>query len=379
MLDTTRMTALSKPVCRESCLPNLNSATPDIHLADAQKREKDARAAHHRDPQDTWVTGPEGLLLEAHKPDATLAVIDTYGVSRDQKVQHGEITSALAVQASGRQESNLLRVDNGGVKFPPNKADSVDQYIETRYLGFTHATTTALQEIHDKYPKINTISLSQGLSGPRLTADLARRALKDPDYALKLAKELGHPGPIDWNQPASQKLIAERVQSTLEKSPKVATELLALRQELADHPKVAFFTSAGNDGETQGLLRRANFRFDPAWDGTPQGTSPLTQSVAAANLQGLGAGPTLYSQRTQNSIAFDGKARVTVDGRPLCELSTDRPAPLLPWCAPLQGTSFAAPRAAGTYNADPIAYQKLRLQALPSVEADNTLGAGLLH
>ncbi|MBN9415205.1 hypothetical protein ABS71_02390 [bacterium SCN 62-11] len=378
MLDTTRMTALSKPICRASCLPNLSS-TPDIHLADAQKRQKDALAAHNQTAQQTWEKGPEGLLLEAHKPEATLAVIDTFGVSSEQNVHHGEITAALALQASGRNESNLLRVDNGGVKFPTRKSDRLDEYIENRYTGFTHATTLALQEVHQKHPKINTISLSQGISGPRLTADLARRALKDPDYALKLAKDLGHPGPVDWNQPASQKLIAERVQSTLEKSPKVASELTALRQELADHPKVAFFSSAGNDGETQALLRQADFRFDPAWDGTPQSTSPLTQSVAAANLQGLGATPTLYSQHTPNSIAFDGKAKVTVDGRPLCEVSTDRPAPFLPWCAPHQGTSFSTPRAAGLYNADPVAYEKLRLQALPSVEGENTLGVGLLH
>jgi len=383
MTNTPLLTPLWKPVCRESCLPNLSSPAPDIHLGEAQQREQDALAAHTQNPQDTWTTGPAGLLLEANKPDATLAVIDTFGTAPNQKVDHGEITSALAMQASGLGESNLLRVDDSFSPFKPvtaqNFGDGLDQFIESRYAGFTHNTTAALKEIHENYPQINTISQSQGLSGPKLTGDIARHAQNDPNYALQLGQELGHPGPLDWNKPAPQRLIAERVQDTLAASPEVAGELTALRQELADHPEVAYFNSAGNDGQTQDLLSQAGFRFDPAWNGSPQSTSPLTQSVAAAMPIGPDAYPTTYSQRTLNDIAFDGRARVTVDGQPLCESATARPAPLLPWCAPFQGTSFAAPLAAGTYNADPQAYERLRMQALPPVEGATVLGTGMLH
>lgn len=383
MFNPLMMTPLGKPACLASCLPNLNSPTPDIHLGDALQRENDALAALNQTPQDTWTPGPQGLLLEANKPDATMAVIDTFGIGPDLRVDHGEITSALAMQASGLGESNLLRVDTGGFPRKPVTGQSfgegLDQFVENRYAGFTHNTTLALQEIHDNYPEINTISQSQGVSGPRLTNDVAQIALGDPRYALQLGQELGHPGPVDWAKPAPQRLIAERVQDTLAASPLVATELTSLREELASHPEVAYFNSAGNDGRTQDLLLQAGFQFDPAWNGNPQSNSPLTQSVAAALPVGPGSIPTLYSQRTDNSIAFDGRARVTVDGQPLCDSTSPRPAPLQPWCAPMEGTSFAAPLAAGSYNADPQAYQRLLLQALPSMPGVDSLGTGLLH
>lgn len=40
---------------------------------------------------------------------------------------------------------------------------------------------------------------------------------------------------------------------------------------------------------------------------------------------------------------------------------------------------FSTPLAAGTYNADPQAYQRLQMQALPPVEGATVLGTGLLQ
>lgn len=361
----------------------MNSPRPDISLADAQQREDDSLAAYYQAPQDTWVPGPQGLLVEANKPDATLAVIDGFGIGLDGQVEHGEITSALAMQASGTGESNLLRVDNGGVIYNPppgtNFGDGLDQFIESRYAGVTHSTTVALQEIHDSYPQVNTISQSQGTSGPRLTGELAQNAQDNPAFALRLAQDLGHPGPLDFSNPLPQRLIAERVQDTLAASPQVAAELAALKEELADHPEVAFFNSAGNDGPTQDILRQAGFQFDPTWNGNPQSNSPQTQSIAAGRPNGLGSEATGYTQRTVNSVAFDGMAQVNVDGQPLCYSLTPRPAPQLPECTPQWGTSYAAPLAAGTYNSDPAAYQRLLMQALPPLPGQDILGVGFLH
>ena len=383
MMNTPLLTPFGRPLCLASCLPNMNSPRPNIPLADAQQRHEDALAASYQSPQDTWVAGPQGLLVEANKPDATLAVIDSFGIGPDGQVSHGEITSALAMQASGTGESNVLRVDNGGVTYnsplAANFGDGLDQFIESRYAAVTHSTTVALQEIHDKYPQVNTISQSQGTSGPRLTADLARIAQNNQGYALQLGKELDHPGPLDWSKPAPQRFIAERVQDTLAASPQVASELTSLKQELADHPDVAYFNSAGNDGQTQDLLRQAGFQFDPTWNGNAQSNSPQTQSIAAGKPLGSGSVATGYSQRTVNSVAFDGRAQVKVDGQPLCQSFTARPAPQLPECNPQWGTSFSAPLAAGTYNSEPLAYQRLLMQAMPPLPGQDILGIGFLH
>lgn len=347
--------------------PNRNTPA-DISLAGAQKREQDGIAAHNQLPQDTWTPGPGALLVEANKPDATLAVIDGYGMTPDGQVDHGEMTSALAVQASGLGESNLLRVDTSGGELPAitatNVGDQVDQFIESSYVSFTEMTTQAIGEIHENHPNITTISQSQGISGPKIVEGLASQAASNPELGLKLANELGQPGPVDWTQPVPQTMIAERVQDTLAASPEVAGALTSLQEQLASHPEVAYFESAGNDGVTQDRLLQAGFRFDDVWNGSPQSTSPLTQSVGAAIPLGGGAIPTVYSQQSHNDIAFNGQPNLTLDGQPL---------------PPVQGTSYAAPQAAGLYNASPQAYERLRLQALPSLESENTLGAGLVY
>ena len=68
-----------------------------------------------------------------------------------------------------------------------------------------------------------------------------------------------------------------------------------------------------------------------------------------------------------------------MDGRPICAHELPFPAPRQPICLYPEGNSFAAPRAAGTDNANPQAYERLRLQALPLLPGVDSLGPGLIR
>lgn len=340
--------------------------------------------------QTSWDSGPDGLLFEANKPEATLAVIDGFGVQMDPgtgavQPEHGEMTAALAMAASGKGEENLLRIDDslsfGGDQGP----HSLEEVITSNYVRLTETTREALREIREHHPQVNTVVQSEGLNGPSITHHLLQVAQSNPGRGVSLAHELGLPTPVNWGSPGVQRVLAEHVQDTLASSTEVADARQALQDELGrSQGKFRYFNSAGNDGELQRQLESAGFTFDPSWAGNSQTVSPLTQSVAAAepgiglNGQIVGAVPSFYSQDTNNSIAFSGVANVTMDRQPVCQSTLAQSIPRRPLCGVYYGTSFAAPRAAGTYNRDPQTYDRLRLHALPPVAGTDTLGTGLL-
>ncbi|MBS2037951.1 hypothetical protein JST97_23395 [bacterium] len=373
--------------------PARPSAPAQVSSQEMIEREQDSVSIRkgQGEGHGSWTLGPGGNLFEAGKPDATLAVIDQYGIRFNPGTghlapDHGELVAALALQASGKGEDNLLRVDNAtGTLRPRQSLDSknfgeqLDQGVAQRYANSANNLVEVLGEIYQHHPNITTITQSQGQNGPQLTEELVRVAQSDPAFGSRPASEVQLPEGVAWASPQALKLVAERVQRSLNSSPEVASALDRLHETLDSHPQVAYFNSAGNSGQTQRALEQVGFRFDPRWEGNFQTVSSRTHSIAAAYPARNGtATPAVYSQMGDQSVAFIGEAKVLLDGQPVCEREVPAAVPRRPYCVPFVGTSFAAPKAAGLYDADPIQYERLRLHSLPPGQGVDNLGVGLI-
>jgi len=354
-------------------------------------RQREAELAPGQPLGPNWRATPGGLRFETDKPAATMAVIDGYGVTPDNQPDHGEITSALALRASGQGESNLLRVDTTGTPQisilsmlgtidPNNFGATLDRSMAGIYAQQAATTTEALREIRLQHPSITTVSQSQGINGPSLTEALLNAAAGVPPFSAKLARELGLPESVDWTSPQAQLAVAQRVQGALSASPEAAQAQRNLGLEVQrSEGQFQYFNSAGNSGALQERLAAQGFQFDPQWSGNAPSGQPGVETVGAGRQIGPAlAVPAPYSQTTAATISANGTTGVTMDGREVCSAVLPFLAPRLEGCLPYQGTSYAAPRAAGLFNADPIAFQRLRQHALPNLENGPELGAGML-
>lgn len=327
-----------------------------------------------------WATVAGGLRVETHKPNATLAVIDGFGIELNPSTwrigpAHGEITSALALQASGSGESNLLRIDTGGLSFPPIDStlpfgQNIDRFVTGAYTTTAQSTTDALREIRLNHPSITTVNQSEGMSGPSLVSLLAGQAGRDPEFAARLRNELGLPGDTNLQSPEAMVALANRVQHSLQNSPDVNRVQRNLDAELQrSQGHFTYVNSAGNSGQVQAFLADHGFTFDARFAGNAPAQNPLTQTVAATTTRTTLGGettlPAVYSQQIPSDWHADGEVRPYMDGFQVCGSIQPSLIPSAQACTPYEGTSFAAPRIAGELNADSLAFQRLMQQALP--------------
>lgn len=346
-----------------------------------------------------WDRGPSGLLYEKDKPNATVAVLDTFGLSMIPGgagigPAHGEVTSAIAVQSAGGNEEAILRVEVAGqaspltAPSPKEPSQQLDHMITNIYTSFADKTSEALKEIHSTRPSITTVSHSAGINAPQLSEDLWMMAHEQPEFASFLGKALGLPSDTDWSKPESALAIAERVQKTLANSSEVAASTERLEETLEGlEGKVRYFNSAGNGGQFQQMLSGQGFSFDAKWSGNGQNQSDLTETIASGipcvstkapeKLQACSAP---YSQQTVADAAAPGGVLVTMDGIPMPSQILDPDGPNGP-AKPVPiflhtGTSNAVAVAAGLHGLNPKQYETLKANALEPV-ADN-LGTGLL-
>ena len=317
------------------------------------------------------VVGRSDMRVEANKPNASMAVIDGFGMPG----LHGESTSAMARSASGGNDANILRVERPSGPATPTLGSipsegfgtGLDGYLRNRYTSFADTTRQTLENIRTNQPRIRDVSQSEGVNAPALTREALIQAQNDPAFARNLARELGLPESTStWlGNPQAELAMARRVQRGLSSSPEVAASQDRLAQEIErGRGQYTYFNSAGNDGEIQQRLAGQGFTFEPRWAGNVQSTSGATRSVGAAipdrTPVGSVARSTNYSQRSQASVAMPGENLATFLGRQLIG----------------DGTSFATPLAAGIHNRNPRAYERMLRNGPPPL--DNNLGAGLL-
>lgn len=151
--------------------PQCPKDSVDIRSEDVVKRDLDRLRAYSNQVQQTWKKGEGGLLYERNKPEATVAVLDNHGIEFNQghpEVQHGELTSGLAGQATGKGERGVMRVDDTGSTrqpMPDPKSPTFDSDLKKslvdNYLGPMKDATSALKELQAKHPNIKALSQSR--------------------------------------------------------------------------------------------------------------------------------------------------------------------------------------------------------------------------
>lgn len=369
--------------------PGLSTLPQQVDVVEIQHQPLDERAwakaaVRHGLDQPTWQVTDSGLLLEQGKPQAKIAVMDTYGYGTQMwEAGHGELTSAVALRSSGLGEEDLLRVDNSLQQFPnlpdpkaDNYGQALDSFLVDKYAGFAHTTADNIETIHRTHPSVTTISHSQGVSASDLTQELYEAALQDPTTAQALGRHLGLPEgsfSAEERSPQAAIAIAGYVQDTLRNSPEVDR----LQGTLSNlDGKVRYFASAGNGGDFQEFLRAGGFEFEPRFQGTLQNEVPLTETIGAARplLSPSGermAVPESYSQRTQ----VDASAL----GSMLYRFDPDGPREQWqPYLARTEGTSISTPVASATHAASPQNYENAKKHALPPLGQNTEMGAGML-
>ncbi|MFN8608709.1 MAG: hypothetical protein U0931_14325 [Vulcanimicrobiota bacterium] len=323
-------------------------------------------------PQDVWTPTHSHLLVEKGKPEATMAVLDHFGLDPNRpglNPGHGEIVASIAMNEAGKGDGNIVRIDDRKVTAAPfplanskQFGKELRQFISTSYVQPAEAATASLKEVKARHPHVNTMVQSQGITPSGITEQLAGKALENQAFGDQLAKAVGLCPGVDWTNPDQQVALAKHVQKTLKGSPQAQKAVKELQAQLADG-KVKYFNSAGNDGLFQDHLARHGFKFDPELSGNIQGRARGTETVGATTIGPAGAMqqemPAPYSQRTQAvTLETNGDAHMSVWARMLDGM----PVPMGSYDG--DGTSFAAPGAAGRYNQNPKAFENLRRNSI---------------
>lgn len=325
-------------------------------------------------PNPAWQSLPGGLRVQNGHPQATMAIIDSFGLQGPgQTPAHGEGVAALAERASGQGEANLLRLDVGAIPDEwaanfrsinrENFSSDLDRLISRFYVGGANVATQGLREIREHHPNIRTVNQSMGVNGPSILASLAETSERFEPLRQDLARELGLPEGTHFNlnNPQALAALARRVQSGLQKSPEVAEARHKLEDELErGRGQYTYFNSAGNHGMYQTALQRTGFQFDPEFQGNAPSNSPATQTVGAVGPGGV----QFYSQHVPYSTVGNDRIRFEMDGQELCGEINPYLIPQREACLPHSGTSYAAPAAAGLHNREQ-ALRRLHQQALP--------------
>ncbi|MFN8610063.1 MAG: hypothetical protein U0931_21150 [Vulcanimicrobiota bacterium] len=371
-----------------SPLPFMAPARPSIHLPeDVVTLDGDSIRQRDRELQvgldiyqanPAWQSLPGGLRVQNGHPEATLAIIDLFGMQGPGNTPaHGEGVAALAQRASGQGEENILRLDVGAVPSEwavnfatinrENFSSDLDRLISRFYIGGATVATQGLREIREHHPNIRTVNQSMGVNGPSILANLAESSERFEPLRQDLCRELGLPAGTHFNlnNPEALAALARRVQSGLQKSPEVAEARRNLQEELErGRGQYTYFNSAGNHGIYQTVLAQAGFQFDREFQGNAPSNSPATQTVGAVGPFGVQP----YSQNVPYAAVNNDQVRFELDGLQLCGQINPLLIPQREACLPHSGTSYAAPTVAGLHNREQ-ALRRLRQQALPVSEA----------
>lgn len=356
--------------------PPLNLLEDRVHLDGDAIRQRDQQLQVGVDiyqPNPAWQSLPGGLRVQNGRPEATMAIIDGFGLQPSGQPAHGEGVAALAERASGQGESNLLRLDVGGVPsewaanfrsiHSENFSSDLDRLISRFYVGGANVATQGLREIREHHPNIRTVNQSMGVNGPSILANLAETSESFEPLRKDLARELGLPEDTHFNltNPKALAALARRVQSGLQKSPEVAEARQKLEEELErGRGQYTYFNSAGNHGMYQMVLQREGFQFDREFRGNAPSNSPATQTVGAVGPGGV----QIYSQQVPYNAVSNDRIRFEMDGQELCGEINPYLIPQREACLPHSGTSYAAPAVAGQHNREQ-ALRRLQQQALP--------------